>query len=176
MKTRQKSHLGTRFVRVFKRYFWLNRIFTKEDRRFRLGWRRGLCLAAFAVLVSLFANSFGRFDLARPLSAIIGTILLALTLRWRLRDRPWFWVTIVSFAALSVFLVSTVHWSTEGPSRGIIGGMMGIGGYFLFVILHAIESWFSRASRNRLEGSLAADDPTPGHGAPFPKVLPARKQ
>ena len=176
MKTRQKFHPRTDFARAFKRYFWLNEISTKEDRQFRLGWRQGLCLAAFSGLGGLFADSFRRFDLARPLLAIIGTVFIALTLRWRLRDRLWFWVTIISFAALSVFLVSTVTWSTEGPSRGIIGGIMAISGYFLFVILHAIEAWFSRASLKRLQSSLAADDLTPVHGAPFAKRLPARKQ
>jgi hypothetical protein len=135
-----------RLVRAFKKYFWLNSIFTKEDRQFRLGWRQILCGIALSVLICWLLDRVGRFDLSRPVLAIVGTLFITMRLRWRLRDRLWFWASIIVFVALSGFLTSAMTWSTEGPSRGIIGGFMGISVYCLFVVLHGFEMWSNRAS------------------------------
>lgn len=146
MSARSKSSSLARLARTLKRYFSLKNIFTREDRRVHLNWREILCGIALAILVCWLLDRVGRFDLSRPVIAIIGSVFIALKLRWHLRNRLWFWLTIIVYLALSGVLTSALTWSTEGPSRPIIGGFMGISVYFLFVVLHAFDRHFQRAS------------------------------
>jgi hypothetical protein len=149
---RKRGSTG-RIVTTFKRYFAPKNIFTKEDRKFRLNWWQILCGMAFAALVCLLLDRAGRFDLSRPILGILGSLFIAIRLRWGLRDRVWFWVTILIFIVLAGFCMAAETWNTKGPSGPIIGGVMGISVYFLFVVLHALEIHSERASNHERKPS-----------------------
>jgi hypothetical protein len=154
--TQRKPRSITRLVRVFKKYFAPKNIFTKEDRTFRLNWWQILCVIASSALASWLLASVGRFDLSRPILADLGALFIAIRLRWRLRDRIWFWATIFTFTALSCLLIATLTWTTEGPSRPIVGGFMAVSVYCLFVVLHAFEIRFQEASPDVRQHRLGA--------------------
>ena len=149
------SRLGStaRLARFFRTYFSLKKIFTKEDRQFRLNWRQGLCIAAISMAICWLLDLVGIFDLSRPILATIGSLVIVIRLRWRLRVHLWFWATLIVYLALSAFLTFALTWSTEGPSRPIIGGFMVISVYSLFVVLHALELWSNRNSLDRSKRS-----------------------
>jgi len=146
MSASARSTSETQFVKKIKFYFSPKNIFTKEDRQYRLNWRQSLCLIAFSVLACWFLDLEGKFDISRPVLAGLGVIYIIVQLRWHLRNYVWFWVTIIFFFMLYSVLIFAVKWNTDGPSRGIIGGLMGISVYLIFVILHAFEARLKRAS------------------------------
>lgn len=145
MSTRAKPNTATWLIRRAKFYFSTKNIFTKEDRQFRLGWKGILSFIALGLLVGWLLAVEGRFDLGRPVLAALGSIYMILKLRWRLRNYVWFWATLFVFFTLYSVLIFTVKWDNQGPSRGIIGGLMVISVYLIFVILHAFESRLKQA-------------------------------
>ena len=146
MNTHRKSSSATKLAKTLRTYFSPKNIFTKEDKRFRLNWREILCCIGVSVFVCWLLARVGKFDLSRPILAMLGSVFIAIRLRWQLRGRVWFWVTILIYVALSAVLTSALTWGTDGPSRPIIGGFMGVSVYCLFVVLHALERWSPPAS------------------------------
>ena len=158
MRARRKSSSIIRLARIFRRYLSPKNIFTNEDKRFRLNWREILCCIGVSVLVCWLMDRVGKFDMSRPILGMLGSLFIAIRLRWQLRDRVWFWVTILIYVALSAVLTSALTWGTQGPSRPIIGGFMGVSVYCLFVVLHALERWappVSSSSSQQLQPSQA---------------------
>ncbi len=135
----RKSDPTARLARTIQKYFSPKNIFTKEDRQFHLNWWQILCLILLGFILCLLLDRTGRFDLSRPIAALLGSLFIAIRLRWRLRGRIWFWITILIFVVVSAALTFLMTWSTEGPSRPIIGGLMTISVYFLFVVFHAFD-------------------------------------
>ena len=137
--SRARRRTGPAFFRTLKTCLSPKNIFTREDRRLHLrGWEiAGVILGS--VLVAGLMDWIGRFDLSRPVLAMTGSVFVAIRLRWRMRRFPWFWATIAIYLLIAAILTASLSWSTEGPSRGIIGGFMAISVYCLFVALHAIE-------------------------------------
>ena len=61
--------------------------------------------------VLLLFDHFGKLALARPTLFSVATIAITVAMRWKLRRRVWFWMTIVAFAALHVALILSVPWT-----------------------------------------------------------------
>jgi hypothetical protein len=86
---------------------------TREDRQMRLSWKGGLCVFFGTILLALIFVSVGRFDLARPTMVSVAMISLVIAMRWKLRTRRWFWVTIIILAALHLPLILFIPWTTK---------------------------------------------------------------
>lgn len=66
-----------------------------------------LVMIAFALMVFavFFCRYIGRTDLGLPISLYLGMIMAAIRIRWDLRRRAWFWVTISITLLLHIPLV-----------------------------------------------------------------------
>jgi hypothetical protein len=147
VNARRNSGKLKRFVKSFKFYFSPAKIFTREDRQFRLNWWQILCVITFGALATFALSFSSRFDISRPLLASVGSILITIKLRWRLRNRVWFWLTIAVYTILAAGLTLALTWSTNGASRPIISGVMVISTYCIFAVLNAFEIWSRRTTR-----------------------------
>lgn len=89
------------------------KVFTEEDRKMRLPWwgMLGIILGGLPVLI-LF-DHFGKFNLARPTLTSAVIVVIAITMRWKLRGHFWFWITMIVLAALHVPLLLLVPWTTR---------------------------------------------------------------
>jgi hypothetical protein len=72
------------------------------------------------LLIALSGFPFGLvaarfFGLASglPTTLAAAMIIYAVSWRWELRDRSWFWVAIAGIAAVHMVLISSVHWTTH---------------------------------------------------------------
>ena len=152
-KARKRSSAATRLARTIKKYFAPKNIFTREDRQYRLNWQQGLCIVAVSLAICSLLGRFGKFDLSRPILATVISLAIAIRLRWRLRNRLWFWATLIVFIVVAAFLTVDLKWNTNGPSYPIILGLGNVIFYFLFVVLHALELWSKRNSLDRSKRS-----------------------
>lgn len=88
-------------------------IVTREDKEMRLSWRGGLFIALGTAFLAFLFLSVGRFELARPTMVSVAMVGLAITMRWKLRKRAWFWITMTILAALHLPLILFVPWTTR---------------------------------------------------------------
>jgi hypothetical protein len=63
-------------------------------------------LAPVFFLITFLSNA----DLALAVCIVLGMVILAIKIRWRLRKHLWFWAIIVFILALHVPLVLRVRW------------------------------------------------------------------
>ena len=91
----------------------IGKVLTAEDRRVHLPWWGKLCVIFGTVLLGLLFVHFGRFDLARPSLMSAGMIATAIGLRWKMRRRVWFWMTMIASVALHLLLIVFVPWPTK---------------------------------------------------------------
>jgi hypothetical protein len=75
-----------------------------------------LVISAFPLLV--LAEHF-RPGSGRPATFFFGMIVLAVWWRWELRNRLWFWATVVAVVALHMPLILLVHW-TRGWTPAVV--------------------------------------------------------
>jgi hypothetical protein len=64
------------------------------------------------LLFALF-DHFGKLALARPTLFSISIIIIAVAMRWKLKGRVWFWITMAFLAALHVPLILFIPWTTQ---------------------------------------------------------------
>ncbi len=70
-----------------------------------------MILGALALLI-LF-DHFGKLTLARPTMTSVAMVIVAIAMRWKLKQHAWFWMTIIVLAALHIPLVLLVPWTTK---------------------------------------------------------------
>ena len=70
------------------------------------GLKIGAILAPVFFLITYFANA----DIALAACMVLGMIIFAVKIRWRLRRHLWFWATIVLILGLHIPLVFMVRW------------------------------------------------------------------
>jgi hypothetical protein len=85
----------------------------KGTKRPTLSWKGVLAVIGGSLVVGLLFLYFGRFDLARPVLVSLSMIVVAVAIKWELRRRVWFWITMAVIAALHVPLILFVPWTTE---------------------------------------------------------------
>lgn len=92
--------------------------------KIRLPWWGVLSwTAACAVILSALIE-IGRFDLFMPTLVSVGMIGVAIAVKWRLRRRTWFWITMAFLAGLHVPLILFVPWTTKwvpAPAVAAVG-------------------------------------------------------
>jgi hypothetical protein len=99
----------------------LDKVITTEDRKLRLPWWGVLCVILGALSVLIFFDHFGQLALARPTMISAAMVIIAIAMRWRLKQHGWFWLTMIVLAALHVPLILFVPWTTKWvPALAII--------------------------------------------------------
>jgi uncharacterized membrane protein YjgN (DUF898 family) len=104
----------------------------KSNKQFKLSWKGGLGIFAGTIVGAWLFDHFGRFDLARPVLVSIIMLGIAVALKWELRRRVWFWITMTVMAGLHFALILWVTWSTAWVPAVVLTP---IGLVDLFVIL-----------------------------------------
>jgi hypothetical protein len=84
VNARRHSGKLKRLVKSLKLYLLPANIFTREDRQFRLNWWQILCVVTLAFLVFQALDHAGRLELGRQVLASLGSLFIAIKLRWRL--------------------------------------------------------------------------------------------
>jgi hypothetical protein len=91
----------------------LDKVITEEDGRMRLPLLGYICIPVGAFLLFALFDHFGKLALARPTVFSVSIITIAVAMRWKLKGRVWFWVTMASFAALHVPLILFIPWTAK---------------------------------------------------------------
>ena len=58
-------------------------------------------------------DHLARFDLALPTLLSVGMLGFTIALKWKMRGRVWFWMTMTVIAALHLPLIVFVPWPTK---------------------------------------------------------------
>ncbi|HEY1308317.1 MAG TPA: hypothetical protein VGF24_32435 [Vicinamibacterales bacterium] len=82
----------------------------KAARKIRLPWSLLLCGIVAACLSAWLFDQFGHLNLTLPTLNCIGVLGFAIAVKWKLRQRAWFWGTMTILAALHVPLILIVPW------------------------------------------------------------------
>ena len=70
----------------------------------------GVIIAAILVPVYLIFYLMGKEEMGRSVFIVLGMTMLAIRIRWDLRNRFWFWTVVVLVLAAHIPLLFYVHW------------------------------------------------------------------
>jgi hypothetical protein len=93
------------------------------------------------VLIGLLFNHFGRSDLERPTLVSITVLVFIIAVKWKLRARLWFWVTITFFAMLHVLLIASLTWPKEWVPALVLIGAAWIDIYAMLAAISVVEQF-----------------------------------
>jgi len=82
-------------------------------KRLRLPWWGVLGGILGSVLVAFLFDRGGKLDLARPTLYTVAILGIAIAIKWNLRSRGWFWITMTAIAALHIPLILLVPWTSR---------------------------------------------------------------
>lgn len=85
----------------------------------------------------LFAH-FGKLGLALPTFCSVGVLGFTIAVKWKLRRRVWFWVTMTVLGAFHVLLVLSVPWTTNWVPGLFIAPILGVDFYAMLWILAVV--------------------------------------
>jgi hypothetical protein len=85
----------------------------KAAKKIRLPWWVLLCLGVVSLPIYWLFDHFGRLNTALPTLNCAGMLGFAIAVKWKLRRRAWFWITMTVLAALHVPLILFVPWTTK---------------------------------------------------------------
>jgi hypothetical protein len=112
----------------------------------------GVKIGAILAPVFFLFLYFGKADMALTVFIVLGMVLFAIKLRWKLRKHVWFWATIVLILALHVPLLFLVHWPKSNAPTIAYSLPLGIVDFLLISgALGLAEKLFSKGS-SRYEG------------------------
>jgi hypothetical protein len=99
----------------------------------------GLIIAAILAPAYLFFYLMGKEEMGRSVFIVLGMTMLAIRVRWDLRNRSWFWAVIVLVLAAHIPLLFLVHWP-EGYHGWLPAiGTLPIGLADVLIILGAVH-------------------------------------
>ena len=115
-----------------------------------------MCVAIASIPVSWLFDHFGRLNLGLPVLNSIFVLGVVLAVKWKLRQRGWFWITMTAIVALHLLLIVYIPWTTEWMPAAAIAGILSIDLLVVFVILAVVEklSEGSRTAENRNPSTL----------------------
>jgi hypothetical protein len=77
----------------------------------------GVKIAGILIPVFILFIYLGKAEMGFTVFIVLGMVLLAIKLQWRLRKHVWFWATIAVVLALHIPLFSLVRWpETKTPT------------------------------------------------------------
>lgn len=99
----------------------------------------GLIIAAILAPAYLVFYLMGKEEMGRSVFIVLGMTMLAIRVRWDLRNRSWFWAVIVLVLAAHIPLLFLVHWP-EGYHGWLPAiGTLPIGLADVLIILGAVH-------------------------------------
>lgn len=90
-----------------------DKVITEEDRRKRLPLWGYISIPIGAFLLFALFDHVGKLALARPTVFSVSIITITVAMRWKLKERVWFWITMASLAVLHVPLILFIPWTTK---------------------------------------------------------------
>jgi len=120
----------------------------REGGQVRLTWKGILAVMGGTLPIALLFVYFGRFDLARPTLLSIIVIIVALAMKWELRRRMWFWVTIAVVAVLHVLLIVAVPWTTRWIPAVVATPALALDLAAILVVVKLLEKLFEKPNTN----------------------------
>ena len=85
----------------------------KVAKKIRVPWWALLSLMIVSLPIYWVFDHFQRLEIARPILMGVAALALLIAVKWTLRRRPWFWLTMAAIAALHVPLILLVPWTTR---------------------------------------------------------------
>jgi hypothetical protein len=79
------------------------------ERRGRADWT-GTIIGALLVPVFFSFAYVGKAEMGFTVCIVLGMVMLAIKLRWRLRRHAWFWLTIAVISALHIPFLFIARW------------------------------------------------------------------
>ena len=119
-------------------------------KRIRLPWwvlLPGVIVAAFSA--ALF-DHFGKLYLVLPVLNSMAVLGFLVALKWKLRTRMWFWITMLIFAALHVPLILFIPWTTKWVPALAIAAIDSADFCVILAILSVVEKYMD--GQNASEG------------------------
>jgi hypothetical protein len=109
--------------------------------KFRLPWWGLLCGMAGTVILAFLFDSFGHFELVRPVAVSTAMIAIAVAFRWQLRHHLWFWVVVVITVVLHVLVIVYQSWSTSWVPAAVLAGYGTIDLYVILVVISIVRKF-----------------------------------
>ena len=112
----------------------------KRAKKVHLSWKALLLLSICMVPLCFLFDHFGKLDLAMPVATCVMAIGFAIAIRWDLRHRVWFWITILLIGAMHVAVICSVPWTDKWHPGAMYGGIASLDVCAIFVILALLEN------------------------------------
>lgn len=91
----------------------------------------GLIFAALLAPVFILFICLGKADMGFTVFLVLGMIMLAIKLHWKLRRYAWFWATIVFVLLIHVPFLFLVHWPQSNVPTIAYSLPLGLGDFLL---------------------------------------------
>jgi hypothetical protein len=112
----------------------------------------GLKIGAILAPVLLVLIYLGKADMGLTAFIVLGMMVFAIKLRWRLRKHAWFWATIVLILALHVPLFYFVRWPDSKVPTIAYSLPIGIADFLIIMgALGLAEKFFLKDSTSKSE-------------------------
>jgi hypothetical protein len=112
----------------------------KVARKLWLPWWGVLAWMAFCLPVILLTDHFSRLNMSLPLLNCIGVFGFLIYLKWELRQRPWFWITLALLVMLHVVLIWFIPWTSKWVPALAIAAISSVDFCMMLWILAAVAS------------------------------------
>jgi uncharacterized membrane protein (DUF485 family) len=116
----------------------------KVARKFHLpGWAILGCFIA-GLCGSLLLDHFGNLNLFYPLEASILALAVTVAVKWELRRFAWFWIAMMTIAALHVLLILSVQWADKWIAAPVIAGIATLDSIVMWIVIDIIAHVMKR--------------------------------
>ena len=116
----------------------------RAAQKLRLPWWGVLGVISGSLPAIWLFDHFGRFDLALPSLCSIGMIGFAIAVKWKLRRRAWFWITVAIIVALHALLILSATWTTKWIPAVVILPIAVVDLVSIFAIISFVEKAIER--------------------------------
>jgi hypothetical protein len=89
-------------------------------------------------------DRFGKLNLARPILYTAGMVGIAIAMRWQLRDRLWFWITMITILALHIPVILLVPWTTKWVPAIVVMPIAIADLYAMLAIISVVRGFVER--------------------------------
>jgi hypothetical protein len=124
----------------------------KAAKKMHLPWWVWLSLIIGCLPIIWLFDRFGKIDLFLPVLNSIGMFGFLIALKWNLRRRAWFWITMVTVAALHVPIILLIPWPTEWVPARAFAGLATVDLLLILAILWVVEK-FVEGPRRTVSGN-----------------------
>ena len=102
------------------------------------GWAI-LCVILGSAVASALLDHYGRFELALPVLNSIMVLAYLIAVKWGLRRRAWFWLTMLIIVTVHVPAILMIPWTTKWVPAAAIAVIDSVDFYVILAILWVVE-------------------------------------